>query len=80
MPRHNLTDTHLTIWTVYRNPTDYPGLWVLRPFDVGPEGVQPRTDCVVADTLGKIREALPPGLHRVSRDQSDYPAIYESWV
>lgn len=70
----------LTIWTVYENPSDYPGMWVLRGFDVGTEGVRRREECAVADSLEMIRAQLPPGLARLAPIPGDDPVIYESWV
>lgn len=29
-----MTETALTVWTVYRRPADYPTKWVLRTFTV----------------------------------------------
>src|SRR5580693_4085319 len=69
----------LTIWRVFYNPGDYPGKWVLRGFDVKPEGPQPHADCVVADSLAEIRAAVPVGLWPLPRNRHDDPAIYESW-
>lgn len=73
---------HLTVWTVYRNPADYPGMWVLRGFDIGagPTGMQRREECAVADSLEMIRAQIPPGLARLDRHPNDDPVIYESWV
>lgn len=70
----------MTVWTVFFDPNDHPGKWVLRGFDVDAHGVQPRGECTLADTLDEIREALPPGLHCLGRLNGDEPAIYESWV
>lgn len=76
------TDPHLTIWTVYHSPSDHPGKWVLRAWDITsgfPQPV-PRSSCVVADSLDAVRKALPPFLRRLPRESTDDPVIYESWV
>lgn len=70
----------LTVWTVYVNPADYPGKWVLRGFDVGSGGLRRREECTVADSLEMIRAQLPLGLVRLDRAPGDDPVIYESWV
>lgn len=77
-----MTDRSLTIWTVYRSPSDYPGKWVLRAWDIvrGSPSAQPRHECDVADSLDEIRELLPPGLHCLGREHADDPVIYESWI
>ena len=70
----------LVIWTVFANPRDHPGKWVLRGFRVGRRQIQPMADCVVAETLDAARVALPPGVVQLGRHITDDPAIYESWV
>ena len=67
----------LTIWTIYKDPTDYPGKWVLRGCDV-PGTVH--EDCVVGDTLEEVQKAVPFGLIRLSRTEHDDPVIYEIWI
>lgn len=70
----------LTIWTIYRSPSDHPGKWVVRGHDIDRDGPLHREDCVVAESLEAAREALPPGLHCLGRQPADDPVIYESWV
>jgi hypothetical protein len=70
----------LMVWTIFHNPLDHPGKWVLRSFTVRPLQVQPSADCVVADSLEQVRAALPGGVYLLPRDLLDDPAIYESWV
>lgn len=70
----------LTVWTVYKNPDDYPRKWVLRAHDIGPAGTRPRAECIVRDSLEEIRAEVPPGLYRLNRAGADEPAIFESWV
>jgi hypothetical protein len=70
----------LTIWTVYRDPTDYPGMWVLRGHDVTASGSAPRRDCFISDTIEAVHRALPPGLVRLDRNLEDDPKIVETWV
>src|SRR5262245_50223951 len=54
-----MDDDALHIWTVYRNPSDFPGKWVLRVHRV-PGGPDPA--CHVRDTLAEIRTLIPLGL------------------
>lgn len=75
----------LTLWTIYRNPSDFPGKWVLRGHDIGgPADSEPASiahpDCVVADTLEQARAAVPPGLACIPRSESDDPTIVEVWL
>lgn len=67
----------LTIWAVYKNPSDYPGHYVLRAHDT-PGG--PRADCFVSKSLARVREKLPPGLVKLAKHPADDPTIYEAWI
>jgi hypothetical protein len=67
----------LTIWTIYYNPIDYPGKFVLRGHDI-PGG--PRPSCVIGNTIEDVRSSVPYGLYRMSRQINDEPHIVESWV
>jgi len=72
-----MTDTCLTVWTIYKNPSDYPGKWVLRGSDV-PGNVH--AEAVVGDTLEEVRRAVPFGLIRLERCAHDDPVIHEIWI
>ena len=70
-----------TVWTIYCRPSDYPGRWAMRGYEIVPGvGVQPHDACVVATTLDEIRTKVPPGTCRVGRTPDDHPVIYECWV
>lgn len=71
----------LSLWTVTRNPSDFPGKFVARETVVSPSG-ELRVDraAFVADTLERVREMLPEGLHRVPRALNDDPVIVEVWL
>jgi hypothetical protein len=73
-------DDRLTIWAIYKHPSDYPDKWVLRGHDIGPGTVDPRPDCVVANTYKGVVAHVPPGLTRLCRLHDDDPAIYETWI
>lgn len=76
----------LTLYVIFRHPTDYPGKWVVRrqyiDRDMKPDQ-EPHTDAVplaVADTLGGARAAIPKGMYNMGRTPGDVPAIYEVWL
>ena len=82
MPRKDLTDAeYLTVWTIYHNPSDYPGHWVLRGHEVfpGDEVVRPHDTCFVAATLNEVRGKIPAGSYCVGRSPEDHPTICECW-
>ena len=68
------------MWTVYQNPSDYPGSWVARVWTVSAGGPPVPGPVVVASSLDAVRDALPPGLYRVPAAPGDDPAIVESWL
>jgi hypothetical protein len=74
----------LSIFTVYENPRDYPGRFVVRRFEVSADTVQPDALAVViANTLDQARAAIRrehPGAIRLPRADGDEPQIVESWI
>lgn len=68
----------LSIWTVYDNPTDYPGKFVARMFD----GEQPTPNVIICDSLEQLREILAFQLHLtpLCRSPEDDPKIVETWL
>lgn len=70
----------LTIWTIYRNPSDHPGKWVLRGHDIGPGTVTARPACYITDSYDALLSSLPLGAQPLPHFSDDDPAIYETWV
>jgi hypothetical protein len=66
----------LDIWIIYESPSDYPGQFVARRFQMN----EPTADVLTAVTLDDVRALLPPGLVRLERTQHDQPHIVEVWV
>lgn len=72
----------LAIWTVYDNPTDYPGKFVARRFDVDASGPRPSASVIVAPDLEALRNILAFELHLtcLTRNEQDEPQIVECWL
>lgn len=71
----------LLIWTVYNNPSDYPGKYVVRWFCLAGDGAYTAAQpTIITDTLEEARAALPQGLHRLGRGTNDDHTIVETWV
>jgi hypothetical protein len=71
----------VTVWTIYREPDDYPGKWVLRGHEVFPgRSITAHTFCYVARTLDEARAKVPAGTRRFRRARGDHPVIHECWV
>ena len=71
-----MIDYTLHIWTIYFDPSDFPGLYVARKFNVD----KPTKEFKTAKTLEEIRLAIPQGLFCIPADPSDDPVIVESWL
>lgn len=66
----------LLIWTIYRQPKDYPNSYVARCWLL-----DKATDVMLlGPDLDAVRSLLPEGLYRIKRDNSDDPCIVESWI
>lgn len=73
----------LPMWTVYKNPSDYPGKFVVRraaSIATPPFALHDRKPLIVCDSLEQARAAIPEGAHNLSRMPGDDPNIYEVWV
>ncbi len=75
----DMSRDQLSIWTVYKRPLDHPDKFVARRWVVTPQPI-PTNDKLLADELETLREKLPPGLIRMSRQSGDDLVIVETWV
>ena len=73
---HNFKLYFMPIVTIYKNPSDYPNLYVARLFDLNK-----RTKFVTtAHTLAKIRQKIPELFDRIRRDNEDDTCIIELYI
>lgn len=72
----------MSVWTVYYDPNDFPGKYVVRRHDIfrGLEGSHPSSEHFVADTLEGIRAQIPFGLACMMRSEADDAKIVETWI
>lgn len=72
---------YLDMWTVYKNPTDYPDQWVVRAWRVEGEGVR-MGRALPAPTLEEARKQIPhlEVLTCFPASEGEDPAVYETWV
>ncbi|RYF07309.1 MAG: hypothetical protein EOO77_25955 [Oxalobacteraceae bacterium] len=71
----------LSMWTIYANPADYPGKWVVRRQEILPGLRCAQTgDMSVHDTLEAARKAIPNHTGYLGRQPEDEPQIVESWM
>lgn len=73
MLRKELT---LPLICIYEKPKDYPSGYVARVFDLN----RPTLLYWTGDTITRVRDAIPPEMHRIPRSQGDDPAIRETWI
>ena len=73
---------HLNIYTVFENPTDYPGQFVIRRFESrgNPPSVTPCEVVATGKTIEEVRDQLPQDLTRLDRHPQDDPKIVETWL
>lgn len=67
-------------WTITRNPSDFPGLYVARRWVVRAGELISTNDIRTAETLDGVREQLPRGLVALRRNPTDDPVIVEVWI
>jgi hypothetical protein len=70
----------LAIYTIYQNPADHPGKFVVRRFVIDADKATPDADVIVCDSLVEARFHIPLGLFNLKRQIGDAPQIVESWV
>lgn len=78
-----MNDGTLITFTIYENPKDYPGKFVVRRFAVVHGKAEPQPEAkawAVTDSLEMARKSLPRGLVHTSRHPQDDPVIVETWV
>lgn len=78
---HAFTERNaLSMWTIYLDAKDFPGVYVARRFVIGPGTVTPTTH-VIQRTLPELREEMQRrGLVLMARNETDEPQIVESWI
>jgi hypothetical protein len=71
----------LRTYTIYADPLDAPGVYVVRGFTITGRRVDPRPGPDGRrHSLDEARAALPPGLYSLGREPSDHPSIVETWI
>ena len=72
----------LYTYTVYDSPKDYPGLFVVRRFQMNvPEPIPDPEPYLITTDLEQARGKLTSlGLYPLPRDPKDDPVIVETWI
>lgn len=74
-------DNELSIWTVYKDPADYPGKYVARRFLITGGGSHATPEVVINDSLEVIQGVMTDrGLTKLPRSPGDERQIVESWI
>lgn len=71
---------HITVWIISFNPSDFPGLYVVRPHLVGSGWTIPAQFCATFKNIHDARAYVPKPCTYMERDPRDDAVIVESWV
>lgn len=66
-------------WSVYYDTLQFPGLYVVRVFDLDDGIAIPAGEAYVEPDLPAARSLVPPGLRRTDRAPGDAREIVETW-
>lgn len=66
----------LSIYTVYYDTKDYPGVYCVRRC----EYLEPKEILGTTETLEQAREIIPQFLYRMDRSPEDDRCVVESWI
>ncbi len=66
----------MEIFTVYWNPSDFPGKYVVRRF----VGEKPDPQPLAVGTLEEVRGVIPAWMTCLARNPGDDPCILETWL
>jgi hypothetical protein len=69
--------TTLFLYTVYKNPKDYPSKFVVRRFSLEKPDPKPM---IVCDSYEAAIAVIPIGCIRTLRHPEDEPQILETWL
>ena len=67
-------------WTIYDRPSDDPGHFVVRRWEIRPNDPRAMEVTARTNTLEEARASLPDGLYCLGRAPTDDPAIVEVWL
>ncbi len=71
----------LNIWTIYYNPSDMPGYFVLRRHVVLDGATGPSPEAYWSEFIEPLRDEMRKRhLHCMPRQDGDEPHIVESWI
>lgn len=73
----------MMVYTIYRNPRDYPGKIVVRAHRYVPPLGAAAEPLYIGENLEAARRAIQaqmPGAVMLARDQQDDAAIVENWL
>ncbi len=71
----------LIMWTIYKHPSDFPHLYVARPWD-GRSGMPAKDlNVIFSPSLKPLQDIMMnKQLSKISRNLDDDPVIVESWL
>lgn len=70
----------VTLYVLYRRPSDFPDQWVIRAWDVSGDTALPRAEPMLVTPVASEALAWLKGLHPLGRQSADDPVIAGVWV
>lgn len=72
----------VSLWVIYDHPSDYPGHFVVRRWEVvgGVPVPLPESQCGLAESLENARGFVPGGAVNLGRSDGDDSVIVEVWI
>jgi hypothetical protein len=71
----------MSVWTLFQNPSDAPGMFVLRRFDIVRGGVRVSLEAYYSQHIEGLRARMRRrGLLCLPRSPNDDPCIVETWI
>jgi len=74
---------HLPLYTIYKDPSDYPGMYVVREFRIVRGSLDPvaaKAPMIVTPKIQEARARIPFGCVPIMRRPEDDPCIVETWL
>lgn len=72
-----ITQAAIIMYAVYKNPSDYPGKFVVRKFTGEIPDINPS---IVANSLDEARKVIPKDKTKIPLSITDDPVIIETWL
>ena len=71
----------LSTWTIYNSPSDYPGFFIARRFEIKAGDPYPTAEFRKSVLVDELRQGfIDQGLTVIPRHPTDPPSVVETWI